>query len=252
MLKTVIILLILAVVGIGGGIAALAYLGGLEEPPAFVETILSRDRPAGDAADEGPFFYNVQSWFEFTTPADSDALGKQFLDLEAGIQFNPPAGMLEVSRAEIATRSAERPNSRLRMTDASFDTGGIVWLFETEDAETTVSVRSTANPLAIRDLDFEQLFTEYRAATVRLLEGMGVEDYRIEAAFFGGGMGIYTKFATPEPAQHVVHMLQVIGTPGDQVVTVTFARPVDGLPLEWESIVQASMESVSAPGSLVQ
>ncbi len=252
MLKIIIGLVIFAVIGVAGGLAVLYYLGSLEEPPPFVENILNRDRPAAEAADEGPFFYNVQSWFEFTTPASRETLGDEYVDLDRGLQFTPPAGMLQLSPADIAARGVDRPNSRLRMTDATFDTDAIVWFFETEDGQATVTVRATPSPQVITELEIEQLFTQYRAATLELFKTMGVEDYRIEAAFFGGGMGIYTKFASPEPDQQVIHMLQVVGRPDEDMVTITYARPVDGLPLEWESIVQASMETISTPGALVQ
>ncbi len=251
MLKIIIGAVALAVVGVGAGIGILMCLGSLEEPPEFVEGLLGTGEEA-EVESEGPFFYNVQSWFEFTTPAGSETLGNQHVDLEAGIQFSPPAGMVEVSPEEIEARAAERPDSRLRMTNASFDMEGIVWMFESEDGETTVTVRQAESPLPIGELEYEQLFNQYRAATVQLLEGMGVEDYRIEAAFFSGGMGIYTKFASPGPDQQVIHMVQVVGSPSDQTLTVMYARPVDGLTEDWESIVQASMETISSPGSLVQ
>ena len=251
MLKIIIGVLVLAVVGVGGGVGVLFFLRSLEEPPEFVEGLFGT-QPAAEVEAEGPFFYNVQSWFEFTTPAGSEALGNQYVNLDAGIQFSPAAEMVEVSREEIEARAAERPNSRLQMTDASFDMEGIVWMFESEDGQATVTVRTADSPLPIGELEYEQLFNEYRAATERLLEGMGVTRYRIEAAFFSGGMGIYTKFASPEPDQQVIHMVQVVGSPSDKTFTVTYARPVDGLPLEWESIVQASMERISSPGALVQ
>lgn len=251
MLKIIIGFVVLAIVGVGGGIAALMFLGGLDEPPGFVEDILGTEAAVA-AESEGPFFYDVQSWFEFTTPAGSEALGNQYVDLEAGVQFSPPAGMLEVSREQIEARGAERPDSRLRMANASFDTEGIVWMFESEDGEATVTVRRAESPMDITELEYEQLFIQFRTATEALLEEMGVEDYRIEAAFFSGGMGIYTKFASPEPDQQVIHMVQVVGSPSDMTLTVTYARPVDSLPLDWESIVQASMETISSPGALVQ
>jgi hypothetical protein len=252
MLKIIIGLVLFAIIGVGGGLAALYYLGSLEEPPPFVDNILNRGQVTTEVIDEGPFFYNVQSWFEFTTPAGLETLGDQHIDLDRGLQFTPPAGMVQLSPDDIDARDADRPNSRLRMTDASFDTAAIVWFFETEDGQTTVTVRATPSPQVITELEFEQLFTQYRATTLELFETMGVEDYRIEAAFFGGGLGIYTKFASPEPEQQVIHMLQVVGRPDEDMVTITFARPVDGLPLEWESIVQASMETISTPGELIQ
>lgn len=235
-------------IGLGGGAAALFLLGdqlGLQPTPAVKAP--TTGEPA-QAKPQEPLFYNVQTWFEFTSPANGESLGEMVADDVSGLSLLPPKGFVAATTSEIQEQAAERPQSSLRLGQEGFDTGSVVWMLRSEDGRASIVVRSKPQPEEIGPVDYEDIFNRYSEGMTTFLSQLGIDDVTVEGAFFQDGLGIYAKFVDPGPPESLIHTVQVLGTPNGNVISLTFSRSIDRMPPDWESVVQASIESLTVGG----
>lgn len=253
MIKYVAILVGALVIGLAGGIGFLVVSGrATGTPPAQAGPAAGLEGPEAEAKPAEPLFYKVQTWYEFAPPAPAEALGEPVTDPATGMVMAPPPGLQRVGPEDLAMQSAKRPQSSLRLGELGFDTASIVWMFESEDGKASMVVRSKPHAAAVEPKDYEEIVDRYAKGVRDLLASFGISDVQIEAAFLLGGLAIYSKFVDPGPPQIVNHTVQVLGLPDGNVLTFTFTRNVDELPPDWESLVQASIESLQLGGQPLQ
>ena len=254
MIKYVAVVAVALVVGLGGGLGLLLFFKGRGVSPPKVEISVTGFSQAETPApsEEGPLFYNVQTWYEFAQPAGADALAEAAADAATGVQILPPKGMEVVSPDELERRAGQRSSSNLLLGDAGFDPDSVVWLFESEDGKSSLIVRSKPSPSGLDPKNYEELLSRYSEQLQSLLGSLNARDVHVEAAFFQGGLGLYSKFVNPGPPDQMVHSVQVLGLPNGRIVTVTFSTAADAMPPDWEAIVQASIDSLKLEGQLVQ
>ena len=252
MLKIVIGLVVVLIVGLVAGVAGLAFLGeslglpGRAGAPVPISTVVPEPTPPE------PLFYDVQTWFEFTPPAARDSLGEVVADELTGLSILPPEGLTAISAAEVEDQALNRPQSSIRLGDRGFDTDSIVWMLRSEDGGTLMTVRSKPHDEQIELIDYEEVLSRYSSGATDLVSEFGVNDVTIEGAIFRDGLGIYTRFIDPGPPESLVHTVQVMGLPSGNVITVTYSRSTEQMPPDWESIVQASIESLTIGGQAPQ